>query len=113
MEKDEIIRRIRHVLSSQPRLRIAYLYGSLLSRDDFRDIDIALLIDDESGMDNPAFVARVGTLLEEALEFRHECDVRILNQSPVWFMYEVISTGIPVYVRTEEDRCDFETRVLA
>lgn len=112
MDKDTIIRKLREALPALPRLRVAYLYGSVLTRDDFRDLDIAFLIDDGSSGDNPAFASHAGTLLEEVLEFSHECDIKILNEQPVWFKYEIISTGIPLYVRNEEDRLDFETRVL-
>jgi predicted nucleotidyltransferase len=113
MDKEGIILRIRDVISSLPSLRVAYLYGSFLSLDDFRDIDIALLIDDGPGEEHSVeFAAHVGNILEEALGFCHECDVRVLNDEPVWFKYEIISTGMPIYIRNEDDRIDFETRVL-
>mgnify|MGYP001373323249 CR=1 FL=1 len=48
----------------------------------------------------------------KALEFRYECDVRVINDEPVWFQYEVISSGRAVFVHDEDDRVDFETRVL-
>jgi len=108
-----IIRHIQDVLATQPSLRIAYLYGSFLRTGDFRDIDIALLIDDGlCRQDASRLAASIGTRLEEALGFRYECDVRVLNDAPVWFKYETISTGIPVYVRDDDDRIDFETGVL-
>jgi predicted nucleotidyltransferase len=112
-DKDVIIRRIRDILSSLPSLRVAYVYGSFLSRDDFHDIDCALLIDDGAGEEYfLKFAAKVGEILEEALGFTHKCDIRVLNDEPVWFRFEVISTGMPMYVRNEDDRIDFETRVL-
>jgi len=113
MEKDIIVEKMRNVFSSLPSLRVAYLYGSFLHRDDFEDIDIALLIDDLTGNGHALeFAAKTGDILEEALGFSHECDIRILNEQPVWFKYVVISTGLPLYVRIEDDRIDFETEVL-
>jgi hypothetical protein len=112
-DREHIIRRIQDVLASLPSLRVAYIYGSFLTREDFRDIDIALLADDQySGDKSPAFASRAADALEAAVGFRHECDVRVINHEPVWFRYEVISTGRPVYVRDEDDRIDFETGVL-
>jgi predicted nucleotidyltransferase len=103
---------MREVLSTLPSLRIAYVYGSFLSRDDFRDIDIALLLDDLSDKDSfQKYVADAGDRLEEALEFHAACDVRVLNDLPVWLGFEIISTGRPLYVHHEDDRIDFETRV--
>ncbi|MEI6294282.1 MAG: nucleotidyltransferase domain-containing protein [Methanomicrobiales archaeon] len=113
MDKDVIIQWLQDALSSLPSLRVAYLYGSFLSRDDFEDIDIGLFID--SGPDKVhalKFVANLGTILEEALEFRHECDIKILNEEPVWFTYEVISTGMVLFTRNEDDRIEIETGVL-
>jgi len=112
-DKDVIIQRLRDSVSSLPTLRVAYLYGSFLSRDDFRDIDIGLFID--SGPDNEhplKYAANVGSILEEALGFGHECDIKILNEEPVWFTYEVISTGMVLFTRNEDDRIEIETRVL-
>jgi hypothetical protein len=113
MDKDEIILRMRDILATFPQLRVAYLYGSFLSRDDFRDLDLALLIDNRSGEENTLkFTAMVGDVLEEALGFSHECDIRVLNNDPIWFRYEIISTGIPLYIKNADDRFDFETDVL-
>lgn len=111
--KNQICNRIRDVFSSLPLLRVAYLYGSFLSRDDFRDIDIALLVGENDCREDPlAYASRVADLLGTALGFRYECDVRVINHEPVWFQYEVISSGRVVFVRDEDDRIDFETRVL-
>ena len=113
MDKDVIIQRLQDALSSLPSLRVAYLYGSFLSRDDFKDIDIGIFID--NGPDKAhtlKFAANLGTILEEALEFRHECDIKILNEEPVWFTYEVISTGMILFMRNEDERIEIETGVL-
>jgi predicted nucleotidyltransferase len=112
-DKEEIIRKMRDVLPSIPSLRLAYVYGSFLSREDFRDIDIALLVDEGYDQNTfPGFASEAGTRLEDSLDFRWECDVRVLNDLPVWLKYEIISTGKLLYVRNEDDRIDFETQVL-
>lgn len=112
-DRETITRRIHDVLAALPSLRVAYVYGSFLSREDFRDIDIALLTDDSCNIDKaPACASRAADAIEEAIGFRHECDVRVINNEPVWFRYEVISTGRPVFVRDEDDRIEFETGVL-
>jgi uncharacterized protein len=112
-ERERITSLIRDAMVSFPSLRVAYLYGSFLSRDDFRDIDIGLLASEQVLRDGSlAFASRVADTLGKALEFQYECDVRVINFEPVWFQYEVISTGRAVVVRDENERIDFETRVL-
>lgn len=113
VEKETIIHRMRDALSAYPGLRLAYVYGSFLSRNDFRDIDIALLADDRCDPDSfPRYASKAGELLEEALGFRYECDVRVLNELPSWLKFEIINTGRLLCVRHDDDRIDFETQVL-
>nr|WP_321352133.1 nucleotidyltransferase domain-containing protein [uncultured Methanoregula sp.] len=112
-DKEMILRQIRDAVANLPSLRAAYLYGSFLSRTDFRDIDIALLTGpDIDSAGAPVFASRAATAIETAIGFRYECDVRVMNDEPAWFRYEVISTGVPVYVRSEEDRIGYETDLL-
>jgi predicted nucleotidyltransferase len=113
MDKSEIIEQIREGISTLADVRVAYLYGSFLTRKDFRDIDIAVLV--EPSPDPYQMLSRaaeIGCFLEERIAYSRELDVRILNGEPVWFQYQVISTGNPVYTRDDDDRIDFETRVL-
>lgn len=113
MEKAIIIKRISEVLTKVPTVRVGYLFGSFLTRDDFRDIDIALFLDERlSDKDQGLEAENVGFSLEETLGFSHVCDIKILNDAPVWFQYEVIRNGQPVYARTVEERFDFETTIL-
>jgi len=113
MEKEIIIRRMHDVLAPLPSLRIAYVYGSFLLRDDFRDIDIALLVDGRQLGEEffQMYAADAGDRIEEALDVRSECDVKVLNGQPIWFGFEVISTGRLLYVRDDDERIDFETQV--
>ena len=113
VEKESRINRISEVLAIFPAVRVAYVYGSVLTRDDFRDIDIALFLDEAlSDEDQVSAAEVVGFSLEEALSFSHVCDIKILNDAPVWFQYEVIRHGRPVYARTDGERFDRETSIL-
>lgn len=112
-KRDRIVSRVRDALLPALPLRVAWMYGSVLTRDDFRDIDIALLLDPKVP-DNEAisFASEVANRIETAIGFCQECDVRVINREPVWFQYEVIKSGIPLFVRDEQDRLDFETGVM-
>jgi len=112
-DKDRIISRIRDGIASLPSLRLAYLYGSYPSRHDFRDIDIAFLVSEQITDDERmALASHAKEILENEFGFGYEFDVRILNDEPAWFQYEVIRNGIPFFIRNDDDRIDFETSVL-
>ena len=96
-----------------PLVRVIYLFGSVLNRCDFQDIDLAFLIDNEYPVEKRLLIAaQIGNLVEQSLSYQHECDIHIVNYEPLWFQYEIISTGIPIYVVNEEERLDFETSLL-
>jgi len=112
-DKDRIISRIRDGIAGMPSLRLAYLYGSYPSRDDFRDIDIAVLVSEQiTDQERMVLASHAKEILENEFGFLYEFDVRILNDEPAWFQYEVIRSGIPLFIRNDDDRIDFETRVL-
>ena len=53
-----------------------------------------------------------GFVLKNRSGFPHVCDIKILNDAPVWFRYEVNRNGQPAYARTAEERFDVETPIL-
>jgi predicted nucleotidyltransferase len=101
--KDQLTQRIQAVLSGLPFLRVAYLYGSYLSREDFRDIDIALLVGKEIGKREAlSYVSRVADLIEAAIAYRYECDAHIINTAPAplstYAMRRTASISRPSYL---------------
>jgi predicted nucleotidyltransferase len=113
VEREAVLNCIGDILASFSGVQVAYVYGSFLTREDFRDIDIALFLDEDlSPAGQESLGEAIGISVEEALAFRHTCDVRVLNRAPVWFQYEVIRTGRAVYARTDEERFDRETTAL-
>ena len=113
MEKNAILIKISETLRIFPEVHVAYCYGSFLLREDFRDIDIALFLDENlTAEQQESSAERIGIALEDAISFSHACDIRVLNCAPVWFQYEVISSGRLLYARSEEERYERETSAL-
>jgi hypothetical protein len=92
MEKNAILKKICEKFCIFPEVQVAYCYGSFLLREDFRDIDVALFLDENLTPEQQESSAeRIGIALEDVISFSHACDIRALNCAPVWFQYEVIS----------------------
>ncbi|MBU4124593.1 MAG: nucleotidyltransferase domain-containing protein [Nanoarchaeota archaeon] len=90
-------------------VKIAYLFGSRAK--DFAapesDFDIGVLFK-EDGSDLFDKSMRLGMELQKF--FPAEVDVRVLNNAPSLFKYEVISANLPLYSEDERERIDFEVR---
>ncbi len=102
-EKEEIKGRVREALQRLPEVLFAYLHGSFLEAPAFRDLDVALYVDEEQ-------VPRDGVIsyeLEKAasLDRTAGCpvDVKVLNYAPPPFRYHA-TRGELLFSRDEEAR---------
>ena len=111
--QDRIIENIRHILTNDNSICAAYLFGSFLRSDTYHDIDLGIyLIQDPDPYERFKRGNRIGQKVELEIHPRIHVDVRILNNAPVFFTYEVISTGL-LLVCTDNTKCaDFEAITL-
>ncbi|NWG01533.1 MAG: nucleotidyltransferase domain-containing protein [Syntrophaceae bacterium] len=98
MEKDRIINLIEDVLNKDDRLVFAYLYGSFVEEEKFRDIDIGIYIKNPD--DNPFFISSdIQTKLSQTSKQRGLSliadlfDVRIINHAPFTFLKRIFKEG--------------------
>jgi predicted nucleotidyltransferase len=98
------------ILQHKP-VSLAYLYGSMATgrTGPFSDVDIALLVDEGlSPLNRLKLMLRVQLELADQADIA-DADVRIVNDAPLVFRGRVVSDGILVYARNEQERIDFET----
>lgn len=116
-EKEKLLEQIKGYLLEREEIVFAYVLGTFLDRDDFRDIDLALFLDEKK-------MEQVDTLdweLELSLELEERVkpgrlferyvpvDVKALNGAPVCFRYSV-SKGLVLFSRDENAREEFVCR---
>jgi hypothetical protein len=110
-DKKNIMERLRYSLEKRPNLLFAYVYGSFVMADKFRDIDIAVYL--KQIPSTPLHVeleleTELGNIIKNYL-----VDVRILNNAPLSFRYNVIKSGKPIVVVDDDARTDFEEATLS
>ncbi|KAF0221016.1 MAG: DNA polymerase beta domain-containing protein [Geobacteraceae bacterium] len=103
--KEALLARIRGCLEKRLDIVFAYVHGSFALHESFNDIDIAVFFD--SAPDSPL---QIELLLEAELgnavrDF--PVDVRVLNNSPLSFRYNVIRFGRPLFINDDDIRSDF------
>ena len=114
VDRERIIGQLRRCLTGREDLLLGYLYGSFLRHDGFRDIDIGLLVSGErEPYESYRYAMGIASDLERCITPRYEIDLRILNDAPVEFQYEVVRTGRLLVARDEPTRIDFEAGVIA
>lgn len=101
------------VLFRYPQVALGYLFGSFVTRDTFRDIDIAVLY---SGEPDPCtffdLQMEIAGEIEDLLSPRVPCDVRVLNAAPLEFCFEVIRTGTVIFCRNADRKTGYEADII-
>jgi len=112
-QKSRLLNDIRELIEKEKEVLFAYLYGSSVSHSiPFdSDIDVAVYL---KPSDMKSYI-REEERLTNTLVFKlhnDKIDLRILNNLPFLLQYNVIKEGIPIFIRDESERIDFEIRVM-
>lgn len=105
------LKKIKDYFSRQPDVMAVYLYGSYATGNTHKrsDIDFGVLFEKEENL-----YRRLGQIYSDLADLKlpTEPEARNINlkMSPVYLLNVI--QGICVYARDEEDRINFEVRVL-
>ncbi|AKB26868.1 putative nucleotidyltransferase [Methanosarcina siciliae T4/M] len=114
MDKSSFLEDISKILAGLKEVDTAYVFGSFLERTNFNDIDVALLLSESlDPYQSLKFSLRIAGELERRIRPRFEFDVKILNNSPIEFQFEVIKKGHVIFSRNEPNRIDYESEVIS
>ena len=94
------------LLARRKEVMFAYLYGGFLSAAWFRDIDIAVFVDEMEIEKKDAMDYEISLSLDLEKELHLPVDVKVLNYAPLSFRYEV-TKGEAIFSRDEEVRFTF------
>ncbi len=95
------IDRLKQAIDETEGIAFAYLYGSFLDRDNFRDIDIGIHLQESAYADR---VSILDKLYGKLMGLSAPLDIRILNDAPVTFLFHVLQ-GRVLELRDEELHC--------
>jgi len=105
--------RIGDMLESSDVL-VGYLYGSYArnQQTSLSDLDIAILLaQNSSALERSHLSLKLSHAIAEAMN-GVDVDLRVLNDTPLEYRYNVIHDGIVIYSRDDGQRLEFESRSL-
>jgi predicted nucleotidyltransferase len=105
-EKNRVLQTVRATLEKNPSIRFAYVFGSFVTQDHYKDIDIGIFLGGETADSPLKLELSLESEIQEAV--RVPADVRSLNNSPLGFVYNVLKSGVLLLDRDEAVRVDFE-----
>jgi len=112
--KNTLLNNMAGTLQENRAITFAYIHGSFLTEDTFRDIDIAVYLDEQAARDK-ARHTRHEIALEMELEkiFNYPFDIRIVNNAPLSFRYNVLKNGRLLFSKDEDLSANFAARTMS
>ena len=111
-QREEILDRAGRHLSLRPEILFAYAHGSFLQEPFFRDLDVAVFVDERPKGLRTFYELNLEEELEKNLQVPFPVDVRVLNGAPLSFQYKAIR-GRLLLDRAPQTRVDFCVRVMS
>ncbi len=102
-QKDAVISQLKAGLAQRKEIIFSYLHGSFVDGRYFRDVDVAVYVDEKQvSQDDALFYGfRLSAALEEKIKL--PIDAKVLNYAPIGFKYH-ITTGKILTCRDDEMR---------
>ena len=106
-QRKTMIKKLRESLEKRDEIIFAYVHGSFAEGLSFKDIDVAVYVDEKTvtikdAIDYGLEISAI-TELESGLT---PLDIKVINYAPVGFRYYA-TKGILLFSKDEEIRCNF------
>lgn len=105
-EKEILVEKISNVLKAKEHIIFAYIFGSFVSEESFKDIDIGIFISNSEIKPSLTQELEMEGELEDAIHI--PVDVRIINKAPLSFIYNILKNRIIIVDNNKSLRADFE-----
>jgi predicted nucleotidyltransferase len=114
MNKKEIdfgrtVRKLKDFLSKRDDVVFAYLHGSFVQGEEFRDVDVAVFLGGRFLQSTDLVEYEISLSLQLEKELRLPADVKILNTAPLSFRYHA-TLGTLLLTRDESVRENYLNR---
>ncbi len=108
LSREQLKPAIAELLASHPEIVFAYVFGSIVEAERFRDIDVAMYVREaELGEDVLGYTISLSLELERRTGY--PVDVILMNTAPDHLIH-AISKGNVILNRDDDARVDFITR---
>ena len=104
-----VIEKITAVLRQETGIEFAFIYGSFLHEQQFRDIDLGLFVKGMPASDYLDIELRFSQSIQDALSPSYPVDVKVINGAPLSFCFHVIRGELLLF-RDEEFLVRYMTR---
>jgi predicted nucleotidyltransferase len=100
--------KLKTALESDSNIEFAVTFGSVLEKEKFRDVDVAVyFIKPPEGFELLEYMVK----LEKSVGV--EVDLNVLNSAGPFLRHQVFKTGVPLFIRDFIRYADFRDKTIA
>ncbi|MEW6426066.1 MAG: nucleotidyltransferase domain-containing protein [Bacillota bacterium] len=104
---------LRKVVERFGFVELAYLFGSFVRGEVYHDLDLGLVLNESLSLkERWPYALKVAGEAEKAIKYAVPVDVRLLNEAPPKFSYQVLKTGRLLFARSEAVRIRYEKEIM-
>lgn len=107
-DRSELIDKLAKLLDDVSEITFAYVHGGFMERDSFRDLDVAIWIEDR----DRAFFYTVDFSAKIEVGMGVPVDIQVLNEAPLPFKYHVFTQGKLLFSKDEVLRIRMADEVI-
>ncbi|MEM1554223.1 MAG: nucleotidyltransferase domain-containing protein [Thermoproteota archaeon] len=100
VKREALLQELKRILEKLDDVLFAYIYGSFIEREFFRDVDVAVWINNSE----EAFRHEVELSSKLEAELGIPIDIHVFNEAPLPFKYVVFTKGRLLFSKDEEVR---------
>ena len=105
-QREKITAALKGLLEGHKEILFAYLHGSFAEGVRFRDVDVAVFVDEDLIERGRALDFEISISLELQGALEAPIDVKVINYAPLAFQY-YCTTGTLLMCRNDDIRVDF------
>jgi len=107
-DREGVVSQLREQLQKREEIIFAYLHGSFVEGGPFKDIDLAVYVDEAKVSKDKCLEYEITLAVDLQSSLSKPIDVKILNHAPLGFQYYA-TAGKLLLTRDDEKRVDFVT----
>lgn len=108
-ERERLVEKVRSFVARLPEVVFAYLYGSFVESEKFRDIDVAVFLEQDYLRSVDVFDYELEKSTALSIELRRDIDVKVINTKPPGLQYNA-TAGQLLFARDDDVRTDFAVK---
>ncbi len=109
-KKEDIIKNIKEILIDKKEILFVYIHGSFVNEEYFNDIDIGVYLESLPPSPLEYELSLEAELIDKIRGYIF--DIRILNNAPLSFRYNVIKYGILLFAHDDDLRSEFQEKTV-